>query len=586
MKFGSSGNADRIWGSLAALALLAGSTPCLTPAAHALAQEPGGRFQVLVVPLESEALDDDFGEDVAKAIRDRLEDFTTHRPIAENEFKRALKRYEVRRQDLNAIRARQLANLMGAQVVFWGAVQRAGSAYEVDAKFIVVKSGDEVAVPKVTVTSDRNEEVNKVAEAVIDAFGKQVQFVRSLQFCGEYVSSSQPDNAIRNCNEALEINPRSVEGLYNKALAFRQKYENGEEGGTNGWADSAIVYFERVLENDPGRRPAMLNLAWLFTQIGNADRASDLYKQYLELDPGNVPVRLQVAYDLAQAGLMPEAIEIIQAGLEFAENDTTLLQSLGDYSLQYSGEDSTYIDVAIEAYERVLELKGAQTDLSVIENVIAANNRAGRPADAVQFAERALESRSDSPRLWSLYADALAQLNRYNDAAAAMDSVVALDATYGHAFLRRGRFKLKAGNEQAAMADLRQAIETGTSTEQDVFNLLWSEAIATRNNANNPRRYVESLPLFEKAAQFAPADQRQEVHFWWGYTHYQLGEQLADPQDVGINQLQQAKANFEAAIRNFDQAGNVRREVAQLRDGADKWMLNVDARIKQLQRSR
>jgi len=585
MKFGSSGTVDTAWRSLAALALLVGLTLSSAPETHAVTQEPGGRFQVLVAPLESKALDDDFGEDVAEEIRNRLEDFTTHRPIAENELKRAMKRYEVKREDLNAIKARQLANLMGAQVVFWGSVTRTGPAYEVDAKFIDVKTGDEVPVPKLGVTGDDDDQVEKVAAAAIDAFGKQVQFVRARQFCAEYVNSQQPDNAIRNCNEALEINPNSVDALFNKALAFRQKYENGQQGGTNGWADSAVAYFERVLENDPGRRPAMQNLAYIYSQIGNAERASELYKQYLELDPGNVPVRLKVAYDLAQAGLMPQAIEIIQTGLEFAENDTTLLQSLGDYALQYSTEDSMYISTALDAYEKVLELKGAQTDLSVIENVIAAYNRAGQPAEAVSFAERALESRSDSPRLWSLYADALSQLNRFSEAAAAMDKVIELDPTYQNAYLRRGRFKLKAGNEQGALADLRQAIETGTSTEQDVFNLFWSEAIATRNNANNPRRYSESLPLFERAAQYAPAAQRQEVHFWWGYTHYQLGEQLADPQDAGINQLQRAKANFEAARRHFNQAGNVRKEVGQLTDGANKWILNVDARIKQLQRS-
>jgi tetratricopeptide (TPR) repeat protein len=580
MKFGISGSGDTVLRSLAVVALLAGLTLSSTPNSLAIAQEPGGRFRVLVVPMQSKALDDDFGEDVAKELRDRLEDFATHAPIAENEFKRALKRYEVKPEDLNAIRARQLANLMGAQVVFWGEVNKAGAGYEVDAKFIDVKTGDEVAVPKVTVRDDNDEAVKKVAAAAIDAFQEQVKFVRARQFCADYAGSQQPENAIRNCNEALEINPKSVDALYNKGLAFRQLYENEQQQGTNGWADSAITYFERVLENDPGRRIAMQQAAWLYSKMGEANKATELYKQYLELDPGNVPVRLKVAYDLANADLMPEAIEIIQGGLEYAENDTTLLQSLGDYALQYSSEDSSYVDIALDAYKKVLELKGAQTDVALIENAIAAYTRADKPQEAVQFAEQALESHSDSPRLWSLYADALGRMERYSEAAAAMDSVIALDESYQHAYLKRGRFKLQAGNEDAALADFQKAIQVGSSTESDVFTLLWAEAIQNRNNGN----YTKALPFFEKAAEYAPADKRQELQFWWGYTNYQLGEQLANPQDAGINQLQRAQSQFQASLQHLNQAGQVKKEIPQLKDAAQKWLLNIEARIKQLSR--
>lgn len=582
MKFGISGSGDILLRSLAAVALLTGLILSSTPDSLAIAQEPGGRFRVLVVPMQSQALDDDFGEDVAEELRDRLEDFTTHAPIAENEFKRALKRYEVKREDLNAIRARQLANLMGAQVLFWGEVNKAGAGYDVDAKFIDVKTGDEVAVPKVTVRDDNDEAVKKVAAAAIDAFQEQVKFVRARQFCAEYAGSQQPENAIRNCNEALQINPTSVDALYNKALAFRQLYENEEQQGTNGWADSAIVYFERVLENDPGRRNAMQQAAWILSRTGQADKATELYKQYLELDPGNVPVRLKVANDIQEANpeMMPEAIEIIQAGLEYAENDTTLLQFLGDYALRYSSTDSSYVEVAVDAYEKVLELKGAQTDVALIENAIAAYTRADRLQDAIRFAERALESHSDSPRLWSLYADALGRMERFDEAAAAMDSVLALEDSYQHAYLKRGRFKLQSGDEQAAMADFRKAIEVGSSSEADLFGLLWAEAITARNNGN----YTKALPFFEQAAEFAPADKRQELHFWWGYTHYQYGEQLANPDDASVNQLQRAQSQFEAALQHFNQAGQVRKEIPQLKDAADKWILNVQARIKQLSR--
>ncbi|UCF21235.1 MAG: tetratricopeptide repeat protein [Gemmatimonadota bacterium] len=542
-------------------------------------QEPGGRFRVLVVPLESSALDKKFGGKVADEIRKRLEDFSTHAPIPVKEYSRALKQYEVKEEELNAIKARQLANLMGAQVAFYGTIEAAGGAYRADGVFIGVQSGDELHVPAVTISDKSNESVSKVADAAIAAFQQQVQFDRAVTFCADYVGSQQPENAIRNCNEALAINPGSVPALFNKGLAFRQMFE-GETAGTNGWADSAVHYFERVLEVQPGKREAMQNAAYIYSKVGAAEKASELYKQYLELDPGNVPVRLKVAYDLAQAELMVEAIEIIQAGLEFAEEDVDLLQSLGDYSLRYSSQDSTYLDTALEAYEKVLRVKGEETDLTILVNALAAYTQANRTDEAIAFAERALQSHSDSPRLWAVYADALGRKERYREASAAMDKVLELDPSYANAYLKRGQFKLRAGDEAAGMADFTNAIESGSSSQDDVFRFFWGEGHAARNEKD----YSKAISEFERANRFVEASQRRELEFWWAYTYYQLGEQQATPEGAGVSQLNRAQSNFQAAVDHFERAGNVRAEVAQLKDAADKWLLNIDARIRRAQR--
>ncbi len=574
-------------GALTAATLMIGLSISPAPEAQAavVQQEPGGRFRVLVVPLVCRELDKKFGEKVAKEIRDQLDEFSTHAAIPENEYKRALKRYEVKQEEINAIKARQLANLMGAQVVYFGTCSAAGAQWAVDAGFILVASGDEVSVPNLMVPDKSDQSVDNVASASIDAFQEQVKFVRARQFCADYVGSQQPENALRNCNEALEINASSAETLMNKGLAFRQLYESDSESenpsGTNGWADSAVVYFERALEVDPGRREALQNAAYIYSKKGDAEKASELYKDYLELDPANVPVRLKVAYDLAQAGLMVEAIDIIEAGLEFTPDDVDLLQSMGDYALRYSSEDPTYVEPALIAYEKVLEIKGEETELPIIENALAAYTRADRTDEAIAFAELALESHSDSPRLWSLYADALGRNGRYADASAAMDRVLELDAVYPNGYLKRGQFKLESGDRDAAMADFDQAIASGSSSRDDVYLLFYSQA----HGARNDNQYSDAIGFFENAARFAPADKKQDVEFWWGYTYYQLAERIATPEDVGLSQLQRADRNFTAAKTHFQRAGSVRNEIPQLLEACDRWLMNVQARVKQIQRS-
>jgi tetratricopeptide (TPR) repeat protein len=548
-------------------------------ARDAYAQEPGGRYRVLVVPFESRALDRRFGDKVADEIRERLEDFPTHAPVEERDYNRALDQYDLKDEELNAIRARQLANLMGARVLYFATLEPVGDAFQVNGVFIDVNTGDEIQVPPVRVTDRSNESVQRVVDVTIEAFEEQVRFVRAQQFCAEYVESHQLESALRNCDEALEINPNSVHVLFNKGMAYRVMFEQ-EESGTNGWADSSIAYFEMVLERQPSHRAALQNAAFMYSQSGEADKASELYQRYLEYDAGNVPVRIKVAYDLANAGLMPEAIAIIQAGLEIAERDVDLLQSLGDYALRYSSTDSAYVDIALEAYEQVLEVKGEEADSTIIINALAAYTQANRTAEAIEFAELALQSHSESARLWSLYADALGRAERFGDASAAMDRVVQIDPAYPAALLKRGRFKLQGGDQQAALADFNLAIESGASTSEEVFRLFWGEAHGARSAGNLPA----AIGHFETASNFAPANQRQELEFWWGYSHYQLGERQATPDDASLSQLRRAQANFQAAQQHFQRAGNVRREVPQLLEGTETWLIRVDALIRRAQR--
>ncbi|MEE8520584.1 MAG: hypothetical protein V3S83_04425 [Gemmatimonadota bacterium] len=575
----SGGATATLLASVAASVALGLSSPLAQESeAAVLSQEPGGRFKVLVVPVESSVLDKKFGEKVAKEIMAQIDEMPTHSAIEKREFERALKRYEVKKEDLNAIRARQLANLMGAQVSYYGTIVRVGAGFELQSSFVDVQTGDEVVVPAVPVADKSDDSRDMVTAAVMAAFEEQIKFLRARAFCADYVGSQQPDNALRNCNEALAINAHSVPALFNKALAFRQMFETETEG-TNGWADSAVTYFTLVLDDQPGHKDALQNAAYIYSRNGEADKASELYEQYLQLDPTNVPVRLKVAYDLAQAELMPEAIAIIQEGLEYAPDDLDLLQSLGDYALRHSQVDSSYVDIALPAYEKVLELKGEETDLVIIENSLAAYTRSGRSAEAAAFAERALRAHAGSQRLWSLYADALGRLERFGDATQAMDRVLEIDDSYTNGYLKRGQFKLRNGDEAGAIADFDMAIESGSSTQSDVFSLFWSEAHTARGDG----QLSEAVKNFERAAKHADASQAQEVQFWWAYSYFQLGERIAKTESASVRQLGAAKNYFAAAQTHFVQAGNVKKEVPQLKEATSKWLLNVEARIKRAQ---
>jgi tetratricopeptide (TPR) repeat protein len=161
-----------------------------------------------------------------------------------------------------------------------------------------------------------------------------------------------------------------------------------------------------------------------------------------------------------------------------------------------------------------------------------------------------------------------------------MDQVILLDAVYPRAHLKRAMWKIERGEEAAALADLDQAIESGNVPRDDVFGLFWSQGLSLRGEG----RLTEAAQYFERALRYAPADRRQDVEFWWGYALFQLGEQLAKPDEASLSELQRAQQSFQAAKGHFARAGSVRREVPQLAEATDQWLENVGARIRRLSR--
>src|SRR5690606_2258300 len=84
-----------------ALSLAFAAGGLLASALPADAQEASSRYRVLVPALAPQGgADDDFGKDVAKELRNQIDDMATHAPFEGGELKDALKKYGVKEEDL------------------------------------------------------------------------------------------------------------------------------------------------------------------------------------------------------------------------------------------------------------------------------------------------------------------------------------------------------------------------------------------------------------------------------------------------------------------------------------------------------
>ncbi|MEJ2343609.1 MAG: hypothetical protein P8Y10_15590, partial [Gemmatimonadales bacterium] len=213
----------------------------------------------------------------------------------------------------------------------------------------------------------------------------------------------------------------------------------------------------------------MQALEFADVKLGNTETAMEHYLEFLNFKPGAEDVRLTVAYNLGQAEAYAEAIALLQEGIAEDSTSVALWKYLGDMALKQatesgeSGESATaqtsgVVDeaaarVAVDAYEHLLVLQGDSIEVGTLKNTIAAYMALDEIDAAIDFSDRALKQVPDSASLWSVRADALARAQRFSDAIEAMNQVIALDPAYPNAQLRRGMFKLRAGDESGAVSD-------------------------------------------------------------------------------------------------------------------------------------
>ncbi len=195
------------------LAMAAFGLLFLADTPEAVAQQ-SGRARVLVVPLQTgTGVRSNFGEKIADEVRKNIGDFPTMASIEEKEVKAELKRLKLNEKELGAVQWRQLAGRMNAQVVMYGTIARNGSGNAVNVAFIDAKTGDELAVPEFVTAGDGSSDVKESATTILTAFERHVEYQQALLFCQDYLQADQFEDALRNCEKALQMNPGSLSAL-------------------------------------------------------------------------------------------------------------------------------------------------------------------------------------------------------------------------------------------------------------------------------------------------------------------------------------------------------------------------------------
>ena len=463
----------------------------------------------------------------------------THSAVDEDDIEDALDQFDLDWEDLNCILARQLAQQNNYQVVLCAQYSGTEEAWTIqDISFVDSGTGETFEVDPIMSARDMEEQA---AAQIVRSFEFFVEQTRVAIFCGDYAASQQWESALENCDRALELNPNANTSRYTRASVLRQM-ENFEE---------SLAETQRLLEHDPYHENALLLGGFLAINLGNEDLARGFYNQYLELDPLNASVRMTVAYDLAQEGDPLGGMQIIEAGVAVDPDNIDFQEQLGNFAFagaeqvsreaQDNGAEEMTPEVrelyakAIAAYEKVFVAKGAETLVSQLRNVAAAQLQLDNVDEAIAFAERAIESHPTEPSVRAIHAEALMESGQVLEAVAALAAIEDIDPSWPNLHLRMGNWLIEAGSVEEAVPVLQKAVANGSSPDQ-AANMIFSQAYAAHVQPTT-KNYPRFIELIQLAKGFDVSAQAREAYdFWHGFSLYQRGIVLQEAEDARSRQ--------------------------------------------------
>ena len=531
-----------------ALALLFG--PMLAARANA---QVATRYRVMVtdlVPLND--ADDDFGKDLAKSLRELINQFPTHQPVEEKEIRDAAKEYDIDMEDLDCVRSVQLATQLRAENVFCGTYTEDKQANTISLVGLQFAAPGGLSFP-IEDKTWHEDDYEAAAEEIAGAFGTFVDQLRAAVFCGDFFNSKDWESAERNCTLALEISPNDTQTRHVYAMLLREMERNEES------YEQALT----VIEQDPLHEQALQLAGYLAAHLNRNDEARNHYMAYLQLNPGSVPVRLQIAYELAMAGDPEGAMILAEEGIELESDNVDLRLGHASYATRaaqnmtngaapnepISMEAAELYRKALESFKVVYAVQGAEMLVGNIRNMVAGYAQLGQLDEAISMAQQGIETHGEDALLWSIYGDVLKKAERVEEAVAALDEAEVRDPDLPNVKARQGSWMLELGREEEAVAYLQEAVEKGEQTADAMANLIFATA---HRKGVSTEDWTFALRLIGLAKMFEDEVSERtlgQLDFWHAYSLYQQSIEQERAQTVETAQLTLPK--FQQAARLF-----------------------------------
>jgi len=574
-------------GRLKLTLVLAAAATLIAPATDLAAQD-GGRFRVLIPYfMPQEDADDDFGKDASKDLRALISTLPTHVAIEEGDIKNEVKKFDMKIEDLTCVTTRQLASQISVPVAICATyTQNPDKSWNLEAEVWDIAASESFQVEPMRVAEKGRREA---AQHVFEQFERYSTTVRSAAICNDYYASQQFENALRNCNESLELNPNQIQTRY---LKSRILYEMDDLEGS-------FAELQTVIEANPFHEDALQLAGYIAAVTDQDDIAREYYQRYLDINPGNAAIRMRIAYELAQAGDPVGAMDFIQVGLDVDPDNVDLWEQYGGFAFsaaleiqqeqslgaenggaEVTPEAAEYYRKAIDAYARVFEAKGAKTPVGHLRNIISAHMQLNELEDAISVGERALETHPQEGNIWLVYAEALQRNGQLDEAITALDRVREINPDHPSAALRQGNWLIQAGRIEDAVTVLSTSAGNAEQAGR-AAQMIFVDAYQNGAQKDNHAYMIRGMEAAKRLPNLGPA-MRNQLNFWHGYSLYQQAVSEQEAQTLATAQATLPK--FRRAAELLQQSGDypstVNVNLTQLLENTQTYIEIQDAIIK------
>ncbi|WP_051231383.1 tetratricopeptide repeat protein [Kaistia adipata] len=294
--------------------------------------------------------------------------------------------------------------------------------------------------------------------------------------------------------------------------------------------DSAVVFFEEALSQDPENLILLDRTFMLLLANGDVERAIPLAEELVKLNGDNRVGRMALGVKALKAK------QYAEAGKQFAQGDKGPLGNISSGLLSaWAAEGQGQTDAALKIVET---LQGPEW-YSVFKNFNSAliNAHAGRTDAALEAITKAYEAETGSMRIAEAYARLMARAGKVDEAKAALEGFT--KNSVGHPVIAALLAEIKAGKKPAPLirtaqdgaAEVLYGLGSALGTESggaDVATLYLRLALylqpknelvlmALGDLTQNAQRFERSIPIFDQVAKSSPLRRNAELQIALSY---------------------------------------------------------------------
>jgi tetratricopeptide (TPR) repeat protein len=555
------------WRRVLSFSLLFGASASVLAAQEQPAAANASKFKVLVLALEKRAdASGNFGKDVAEELRKLIERMPRHEPIDKKVVQDAFRKFNLKENEMDCVKNRQLAVSLDAELVMCGSFSGANNNFRVDSiKFINAKSQEAFEVPAVSAANAKEASSKIHAE-----FEKFVNFIERLAYCYQYLDSQQWAQAIENCDHALAVNPNSPRANMGKAFALYSQAGTGEQTDMAKLRESLALY-KKVLELNL-EQEALRTAGIIAARLQLHDESRQYFKQYLELNPGDAAVRLTIAHEQSKAGDKEGALRVVEEGLKTDSANIDLLTWAGIYAAQAAYDlhkqamdaaqpgtpvvipqnAKTLYETAVTYYNKLYTIKQADFEPTIAEQLIRTLVVLERHNDAIEVGRRLAGSKAYTTVVKAALAGALANAGQTAEAIRIFDEAIAAGDTAAASMKLRARkadILVRSGDLEAAKTALRDAVAGGELTADEAANQLWQIGAADKFSKNDNDG---ALAHFEASAELAQSSmQKAKASYWQGLVWQKKAQTFGQPAKAAEAKV--ALPAWQRALRHMEE---------------------------------